>query len=407
MIRRIILNLRIAIRSLCSFRLRSSLAVLGVFLGTFSLIIVSNLSDSLALKTDMDIAQLGKNLLIVRNGLIRNIGHSSRLFNESTTLKVSDANAISQTIGVVSGVCPASNKAFPLRYEGTSLGSILTIGVSPDFPDIRNFHAEQGRFFTNDENIRGEKVVVLGSKVAEKLFGTDKAIGRTILLYRVPCLVIGVMESKGVDMSNVDQDNQIFMPLNTFLRRFVNKDYISTIFVQVSDEEHMAQAKKMIEDLLRSRHSPVDGKDDFTVIDQKDLNQMKSQAMSIIILLGRIAAVVSFLIGGIGILSIMILIVNERKVEIGIRRAVGARRRDIALQFLLESSFISFMGGFTGVSIGFFMSALIFKIMSLPFSFSILTLAMSFAISVIVGIIAGIYPAQRAVVIQPVDIMKG
>lgn len=402
--RRLILNLSIAIRSLCSFRLRSSLAVLGVFLGTFSLIIVSNLSDSLALKTDLDIAQLGKNLLIVRNGLIRNIGSSTRLFNESTTLKVSDANAIRQTIGVVSGVSPASSKPFPLRHEGTSLGSILTIGVSPDFPDIRNFHAEQGRFFTADEDIRGEKVVVLGSKVAEKLFGTGKAIGRTILLYRVPCLVIGVMESKGVDMSNVDQDNQIFMPLNTFLRRFVNKDYISTIFVQVSDDEQMAQAKKQIEDLLRARHGM---KDDFTVIDQKDLNAMKSQAMKIIILLGRIAAVVSFLIGGIGILSIMILIVNERKVEIGIRRAVGARRRDIAFQFLLESSFISFMGGFTGVTAGFVLSALIFKIMSLPFTFSILTLAMSFAISVVVGIIAGIYPAQRAIIIQPVDIMKG
>jgi putative ABC transport system permease protein len=405
--KRISLNLKIAVRSLLNFKLRTVLAVLGVFLGTFSLIVVSNLSDSLAMKTEQEAESFGKNLLIVRSGVVRKFGTSTRLLSEATTLTLADAEAIAEGSIYIKDVSPSGNKTFPVRYGNTVLASILVVGVTPNYPEIRNFHVQEGRFISyNDDRTLG-KVAVIGTKVAEKLFGKENPVGRHILIWRVPCEVIGIMEEKGVDISGLDQDNQIFIPLNTYLRRFVNKEYVSNISVRVIDEASLTPTKTGIEGILRQRHKITnDQSDDFTVIDLKDVMALKTQAMSMIKVLGRVAAVVSFLIGGLGILSIMILIVNERRVEIGIRRAVGSRKRDIILQFLLESSFISFSGGTVGVILSSLASVAIFLLSGLPFTISPAAHVLSFLASVIVGILAGIYPSQKATRIQPVDVIR-
>lgn len=404
---RVVLNLKIALRSLYSFKLRTSLAVLGVFLGTFSLILVYNLAGSLARKGEMEIEKLGKNMLIVRSGTVIRHGPSTRLLSQAANLTLDDAAAIVEAVPWVQSVTPSSSRAFPVRYRDVVLSSILLTGVSANYPEVRNFHVQEGTFFTDEEDTRLDRVIVLGKKVAEKLFGSDDPLGETVLVWRVPCRVIGVMEEKGVDLSNVDQDNQIFIPVRTFLRRFVNKDYVNNFFVQMVDSEATPAAKPEIESLLRKRHKIRPGqKDDFSVIDLKDVVALQAQATSMISVLGRISAGVSFLIGALGILSIMILIVNERRIEIGIRRAVGSRKRDIILQFLLESSFISFLGGMVGVVFGFLVSALVFTVSKLPFSISVTGILFSFAASVIVGIIAGIYPSQKATTIQPIDVIK-
>jgi len=406
--KRVFLNLRIALRSLYSFRVRTALAVLGVFLGTFSLILVSNLADSLARKGQLELDKLGKNFLAIRSGTaVVRPGHATRLFTEAANLSLDDARAIAAGAPLVTAVSPASSKNFPVRYGGVTLSSILVTGASPNYSEVRNFYPQEGSFVTDEQNQRLERVAVIGRKVAEKLFSNESPLGKTILIWRVPCQVIGVMEEKGVDASNVDQDNQIFVPLNTFLRRFVNKDYVNYIFVQTADSSALIPAKAQSEEILRLRHHLKPGqKDDFTVINPKDMLALKSQATALISVLGRIAATVSFLIGAIGILSIMILIVNERRVEIGIRRAVGSRKRDIILQFLLESSFISLMGGLAGVVVGLLISTLVFTLSQLPFSISSGGLMASFAASVIVGILAGIYPSQKATTIQPVDVIR-
>ena len=406
--KRVFLNLRIALRSLYSFRVRTALAVLGVFLGTFSLILVSNLADSLARKGQLELDKLGKNFLAIRSGTaVVRPGHATRLFTEAANLSLDDARAIAAGAPLVTAVSPASSKNFPVRYGGVTLSSILVTGASPNYSEVRNFYPQEGSFVTDEQNQRLERVAVIGRKVAEKLFSNESPLGKTILIWRVPCQVIGVMEEKGVDASNVDQDNQIFVPLNTFLRRFVNKDYVNYIFVQTADSSALIPAKAQIEEILRLRHHLKPGqKDDFTVINPKDMLALKSQATALISVLGRIAATVSFLIGAIGILSIMILIVNERRVEIGIRRAVGSRKRDIILQFLLESSFISLMGGLAGVVVGLLISTLVFTLSQLPFSISSGGLMASFAASVTVGILAGIYPSQKATTIQPVDVIR-
>ena len=405
--KRVYLNLKIALRSLVNFKLRTALAVLGVFLGTFSLTVVFNLSGSLEKKTEQEAESLGKNLLIVRSGVVRRFGPRTRLLSKAATLTVRDAQSIIQGSEFITAVSPSGNSSFPVRYRGVGLTSVFVAGVTPNYTDVRNFNVSEGSFITDTENKNMGKVAVIGSEVSEKLFGNENPIGRYILIWRVPCQVIGVMESKGVDLSGFNQDNQIFVPLNTFLRRFVNKDYINNISVQVIDEQSIPVAKSQIEYILRKRHKIKEGQDDdFTVIDMKDVMELKAQTTSMISTLGSISAVAAFLIGGIGILSIMILIVNERKIEIGIRRAVGSKKRDIILQFLMESSFISFSGGTVGVIISFIASIVIFLVMELPFNISPSGFIISFFASVGVGILAGIYPSKKATMIQPVDIIQ-
>jgi len=403
----IYLNLIIAMRSLLNFKLRTALAVLGVFLGTFSLVIVSNLSDSLLKKTEKEAETLGKNLLIVRSGIVRQFGTQTRLLSEATTLNVDDSEAILQGSPFIKAASPSGNKAFPVRYSDIILRSVLVMGVTPNYTEVRNFHVKEGNFITDYDNKNLNRVAVIGSEVSENLFGDVNPIGQYILIWRVPCQVTGVMESKGVDISGFNQDNQIFIPLNTFLRRFVNKDYINSISVQAIDEKSIPFAKAETQDLLRKRHKiGKDQKDDFTVIDLKDVMALKTQAMSMITVLGRVAAVVSFFIGGIGILSIMILIVNERRVEIGIRRAVGSRKRDIIMQFLIESAFIALSGGTVGLITSFLTTIIIFMLSELPLTISLTGLVVSFFASVGVGILAGIYPSKKATKIQPIDVIR-
>jgi putative ABC transport system permease protein len=405
---RSLFNFKIAIGSLCNFRLRTILAIFGVFLGTFSLIIVANLSKSLVKKTDLEAEKLGKDLIIVRSGIVKRFGSRIRVLSESTNLTVDDARAIADGATSVVSASPSSSRAFPVRYNGISLSNIPVIGVMPDYSEIRNFNVQEGLFITGEDVGELRKVAVLGSSVARKLFGEEEPIGKYILIFRVPFQVIGVMEEKGVDVSGVDQDNQIFVPLSTFLRRLVNKDYINTIYVKIRGAGYNDLAKAEIRDILRKRHNLREGReDDFTVIDIRDILTLQTQAVSLIKTLGRLSAVISFLIGGIGILSIMILIVNERRVEIGIRRAVGARRQDIILQFLLEASFISFTGGIAGLLLSLPVSGLIFRFTGLPFAVSIPGLLFSTIASITVGLIAGIYPSKRAVTFEPVQVIRG
>ncbi len=405
--KRIALNLSIALRSLYSFKLRTSLAVLGVLLGTLSLIVVSNLTGSLVKQGEKELEKLGKNLLLVQSGTAIRFGMRTRVMSTADTLKVADIQAIKDHSPHVSMVAPTSTRTFPIRYGNILLGNTIVTGTSSSFTHVRNFQVERGRFFTDEEDEQLERGVVLGSGVARRLFGTEDPLGRHILVRRVPCQVIGVMEEKGVDLSNVDQDDQVFVPIRTFLKRFVNQEHVANIFVQTINSESMMAAKSQVEAILRDRHNLQPGQeDDFTVIDSRDLLELKTQTTSMITLLGRIAATISFLIGAMGILSIMILIVNERKEEIGIRRAVGSRRRDIVLQFLMESSFIALLGGMVGVFLGLATSLAIFYFSGLPLSISPPAIALAFCSSVLVGILAGIYPSKKATTIQPINILR-
>ena len=406
-LRRILLNLKIARRSLVQFKWRTALAVLGVFFGTFSLIIVSNLAGSLAIKTEQEIDSLGKDLLIVRSGIVRRVGAGTPLMSGATNLTPEDARAIMDAVSSIADLSAAGYKTFPVRFGNTVLKGILVNGVEPNFQDIRNFHAREGSFVTAQDNHDRNKVAVVGRTIVEKLFGDEDPMGKYILISRVPFQVIGIMEEKGTDVSGADQDSQIFIPLQTFLKTLVNKTNVNNVYIQVTGSEFIPAAKADIESLLRKRHKIGPGQnDDFAVIDMKDVLALKTQAMDLITVLGRIAAAVSFIIGGLGILSIMILIVNERKLEIGIRRAVGSRKRDIILQFLIESSIISLAGGTIGVFSGALLSVILLRVLKYPFALSLTGLLIAFGASVLVGILAGIYPSKKATQFEPVDIIR-
>lgn len=405
--KRILMNLKIAVRSLLSFKVRSALAILGVFLGTFSLIVVSNLSDSLAKKTQMEIDKLGKDMLIVRSGVVFRFGRGTRFVSQEANLSYGDVRAIEQGVSQVKAVSPSNSTTLPVRYGGTVLDGILITGVTPNFTQIRDLSLQEGTFFTERDNKTQSATAVLGDTVARKLFGSKSPLGKYILVQRFACQVIGVMEEQGSDLSDVDQDSQVYLPLNTYLRRVVNQTYMNTIFVQCENKQALDQAKVEIENILRKRHHIQAGeRDDFTVIDLKDVNELQNQAMDTITTLGRVSALISFLIGGLGILSIMTLIVSERKMEIGIRRAVGSKKRDIVVQFLLESSFIAFTGGVAGVVIGLGGTVFILKAFQLPFSMSYIGIVFAFFASVAVGLMGGIYPSKKAIAIQPMNILR-
>lgn len=405
--KRIALNLKISLRSLANFKLRTALAVLGVFFGTFSLIVVSNLADSLALKTEQEIDNLGKNLIVVVSGQIRRRGPNVPLAGRAMTLTPGDAEAIAQSLTAAAQVSPSGIKAFPVRRGNTVLKAVAVNGVTANFSDVRNFPVAEGSPITDEDDRRQRKVALIGRTTAEKLFGSENPIGKTILVWQVPCQVIGVMVEKGVDVVGNDQDNQIFVPLTTFLRNFTNRDNVNIIYVQAVSGEAIAPLRGEIEALLRIRHkTPKDQKVDFTVVDLKEFTALKSRAMDLITVLGRIAAGASFLIGALGILSIMTLIVNERRMEIGIRRAVGSRKRDIILQFLMESSFISVSGGAIGMAAGFVMSLAIARVLGYPVTVSVPGLLAAFAASAASGILAGIYPSLKATAIHPIDIIR-
>ncbi|MCI4624598.1 MAG: ABC transporter permease [Candidatus Magnetoovum sp. WYHC-5] len=403
-IRNIILNIKISIESFSNFKLRTALAVFGVVLGTLSLITVANVSDALSFKTEQEIAKLGKNLLIVKSD-IRHFG--PRVFSDSANLTIWDAIAIKDFVQGVQVTLPVANKTFPVRYKDVVLKSSLVMGVNQHFFNVRGLHLSEGSFFTKKEIDNSLKTVVIGSKVADTLFGTENPIGKYIYLYRAPFIVIGTLESIGVDLANVDQDNIIYVPLTTYLRRLVNDIKINLIYIQVVDNKAMPSVQQSIEKLLQIRHKIKKGlENDFSVVDLKDVTSLQTQAMTIVKTLGLITSCLSFVISSIGILSIMVLIVNERKVEIGIRRAVGSRKRDIVWQFLTESSFISLLGAIAGLIVGILLTAIISKLASIPFIISMQGIIVAFFASLITGILSGIYPSKKAIEIQPVQVLK-
>ncbi len=406
MMHKLFLIFAVIIRIFREYRLRSALSVLGVAFGTFALITMVSISNSMKEKSRLEVEKFGKNLVVVKSGKVRVFRRRERSITTAKTLKLSDAYFIKQQVDHVVKVLPSFHIFYPVRKGGTTVFSTI-IGVGRNYPDLRNINVEKGRFYTEDEEKTGQKVIVLGYKVAKDLFKNGDPIGKTILIFRVPCKIIGVMEEKGVDISGEDQDSLIYTPLKTSMRRLANVDYINTIYVQVDKRENIPYVKKKIRQLLRKRHHIKKGeKEDFTVLSPDDYLRMEKEAIHIFSILGGISATISFLIGGIGILSIMILIINERIEEIGIRRAVGAKRSDILLQFVLESSFISIAGGFFGVFMGVFLSGLIFLIFDLPKTLTFQWVFLSFFLSVLTGILAGIYPAYKASNIKPVEALR-
>lgn len=402
------LNLRLAFSSLSAHKLRAVLAMIGVFLGALAFTGVQAVSQSMVLGAQQEAEKLGPNLMAAVAGQVR-FTRSGNMRSQDfvRNFTVSDARALMAGVpSVVSGT-PFISTTMDIRAEGTTVTGRL-MAVWPQYVQVRSFRPDEGRFFTEAELRNREKVVVLGRKIAERLFRRPRAaLGKQVFFYRASFRVVGVMEAKGRDLSGEDQDEQVFLPLTTYMRRAANQDWISGVFLNLADGGNRELALQAAKDILRRRHRIAPGQeDDFSVLTSADAIKLQRQALDLVQTLGLITSSVSFAVGGLGILSIMILIVRARRVEIGIRRAVGGRRSDIVRQFLFEAGLMSGSGGALGVLAAAGLAAVVCRFADLPLALDPMLFGGTLLGSVLLGLVAGSYPARQAAQIEILDVLK-
>ncbi|MCT4535499.1 ABC transporter permease [Halodesulfovibrio sp.] len=400
--------LRIALRSLAAHKLRSALAMLGVFLGTLALTGVIHVSEALKEQARLETEKLGPNLLVALAGqpTFRRSG-SIRYGGVITTFKQDDADALLKNNPFVKEGTPFVTKNLKISYRRNLVSSQL-IAANANFPSVRAATVAYGRFFTQQEVEQRAKVCVLGYTIANQLFTNHtQALGKIIRYGLTNLQVIGVMPKRGRDLAGTDQDEQVFVPITTYMRRMSNQDWVSGVFMTLYTDKAEEEAKQSAIDIMRRQHKiqPTE-KDDFLVLAAKDVSKLKTQALELVWILGIMSSSISFSVGAMGILSIMILLVQARKLEIGVRRAIGARRSAIMSQFLLESSLLSGIGGTLGALIAIVLITIIYYIAGYPFIYDPLLIAVVSLGSCLLGIFAGAYPAWVASNVDVLDVLR-
>ena len=394
------LTLGMALRAMVRNKLRSFLTVLGVVIGVGAVICMVHLGESAKKSVTDQIASLGQNLLMVRSGAGRGPG-GARVASKAFT--VEDAEAIqAQVDGIV--VAPTAS-ANTVAVNGNTNWPTNAQGVTDEFFTVRDWPVTAGRRFEQAELRGGALVCIIGATVHKELFAGEEAIGARIRLGRLSCDVIGVLASKQ-SMMGSDPDDTILLPLRTVQRRLAGKDDVQMIYVSATDGG-TARVQAEIERLLRERRRIKDGRDDdFSVRDMREIADRVTGTTDVMTtLLGSIAAV-SLLVGGIGIMNIMLVSVTERTREIGIRMAIGARGREVLLQFLLESALLSTLGGLLGIGVGLGGSYLACDKLDLPFVVVPGIVGVAFLFSAAVGILFGFMPALKAARLDPIDALR-
>ena len=402
------LSLKIAIQALATHKLRTALAMLGVFLGALALTGVRHVSKAMIRQAEIEVERLGPNLFAAMAGQVRfSRGGGARASGGANTFQFEDAQALIRSVPGVMKAVPVILKTMPVRYGNMKIPSQM-VATWADYPDVRSFQPELGRFFTGAEERERAKVVVLGLKIAQRLFGDPRqALGQVVYIFRRGLTVVGVMEEKGSDISGTDQDEQIFEPLSTYMRRMANQTWVTGVFMQMADGVDYDQTKASATAILRDRHKITGGKrDDFSVLTAEDTMQLKQQALDLVAVLGLISSSLSFAVGGLGILSIMVLLVRSRRLEIGVRRAMGAKKRDIVRQFLLEAGLMSAVGGGAGVVTALALLTVVYALGSFPYVYDGWLIAQALAGSALLGLAAGAYPAWQAANVEVLQVLR-
>ncbi len=393
------LTLRVALASLAAHKLRAAMAILGVFLGALALTGVRHVTLGMVRKAELETEKLGPNLFMAVSGQVRfrRGGAGARLGPPARTFTIGDALALARGLPGALRMSPYLSSAMPITGGDVTVTCQL-VGVWPEYAAVRASFVEFGRFITADDLASRAKVCVLGRTIAERLFGTaEKALGREVQLFRAPCRVIGVMEAKGADIVGADQDEQVFVPLSTFQRRFANQTWITGVSIQMASGDLAEASREPAAEILRLRHNLTPGgKDDFSLVTGKDALTLQRQALELVQTLGTISSSICFAVGGLGIFSIMVLLVRARRLEIGVRRATGANRGHVARQFLLESGLMSATGGILGVAGGLGVALIVFRLADFPTVLDPTQIAAVLAGSMALGLVAGGYPAWKA-----------
>jgi len=394
-----------AVRTLRANKLRSGLTALGIIIGIASVIALVGLAQGARRLAEEQFESLGPNVIFVAPG---NPDARRTTTNLPRTLVLADAQAIAEQVPSVREVAPQLNSRELVSYRNRDRFT-LAIGATPAFLTVRSFRLARGRFLTKIDLERNDRVAVLGADLAERLFGTTNPLGARLRLKNVAFEVVGVLEAKGAFLGN-NQDDAIVVPLTTMANRIVGRTSpygteISFVAISARDEASVGATRFQVTNLLRLRHK-ISGEDDFTVQTQRDLLAIVGTVSGgLTVLLGAVAGI-SLLVGGIGIMNIMIVSVTERTQEIGIRKALGASRRDILTQFLIEAVIISALGGLAGTALGLGITTLVALLTPLKASVSPLTVLIAVGVSAGIGLFFGVVPARRAAQLDPIVALR-
>jgi len=398
-------NVALSCEILAAHKLRTLLSVTGIVVGIATVVLMGAAGRGAERQILDRIRDMGTNLIVVNAGQTRIVAGRQRQTSVVTTLEIDDAAAVAGQCPAVGLASPAISKKLSVRWESENAVTTV-IGIAPQGLAVRNIAVRSGRPFDAEEDRVRRRGAVLGPTAAQNLFGPQDPIGLQVRIGRVPFEVIGVTDAKGMDANGLDQDDLILVPLGTAMRRLFNVDYIDTIYAQARSAEALDTAEREIRELLRQRHRLRDKPDDFTIQNQATLLAAEREtAQSMTLLIGSVAGI-SLLVGGIGILAVMLIAVRERTPEIGLRRALGATRGDVRLQFLFESGLLAGAGGILGVAAGVTAAALVSRLGYWETVISWPTAAVGFVFSVAVGVIFGIYPAVRAAALEPIEALR-
>ena len=387
--------------SLIANKMRSILTMLGIIIGVAAVIALVSIGNGVKQDIQNSISSLGSNLLMVMPGAPRTPGVRPSA-GSMKSLKVSDYEAISKLDGV-KAASPMTNGSYVVIYQNKNWTTSVS-GVSYNYLDVNNWSMKSGRFLSEKNVQNRERVAVVGKTVVKNLFGDEDPVGDEIRVKNIPFRIIGVLNSKGSGAMGNDQDDMVIIPYTTAMERVEGVDYLRMIYVVGKDENGIDRLQSDIENLLRVRHGIKDTNlDDFNIQNMNSIMEtMEETTGTLTLFLGAVAAI-SLVVGGIGIMNIMLVSVTERTREIGVRKALGATYSVIVTQFLIEAVVISLMGGIIGIILGIGSSKLIGMASGMSTVISIPTIVMSFAFSMAIGLIFGIYPARKAAKLNPID----
>lgn len=398
--------IKIAYRSLSRNKMRVLLTMLGIIIGVASVIAMLAIGEGSKQNIQASMASLGTNSIMIYPGST-NQGGVRMGAGSYSTLTTADADAIASKCEYVTNVTPVVSKSSQV-IAGNQNWHTIVVGAQSQYFSIRDLAIAKGNLYSGTDERTAAKVCIIGQTVSTNLFGDSiNPVGKFVRINSIPFKVIGLLQVKGQNTFGQDQDDIIIAPFATVMKRMLSTLYLNSILASANDEKDITNAKNQIGSIMRMQHklTPVD-QDDFTVRSQADVaNIFESISNVMTILLASIAGI-SLLVGGIGIMNIMLVSVTERTREIGIRMAVGAKGHDVLYQFIIESVFISFIGGLIGIVLGILVSAIVGKLGGWPIVITATSILLSFAFSAAVGLFFGWYPARKAANLNPIDALR-